>query len=552
MENVLSLQVKFIHPGKSSGVLFRVRAAQGMYAQGETPLETQADNSREIFEEILKKTRAKIALKNSDISEVLLQMTYDPSFISSMLKGVEEGKSLKTSIEEGIAQLRMKSLKMEDLFFLEKLREFEILAQKLLDVLNALKIEYPEVPFILLIENPSPLDLLDAPENLLVGVISKDVAEGSHTAILAKQMDIPLVVVKQGWALLEEGKNVVIHGNKVSLSNASAQTLTPLSHDHMTRPITKDGSLISLFLNAAFEKDLDFLSFPFVKGIGLFRTEMAFFNKDEFPSMEDQRIFYAKIFEKAGSSPIAFRVMDIGGDKIPSYFPNAPEHNPLLGWRSIRIALDRPLIFKHQIRALLRAGAGKSLYILFPLLTEASEFYPLLDLLETEMKREQEMGHPLPIKIKKGVMIEVPSFAWHFHTIAKDIDFASVGTNDLFQFFFGVDRMNPHLSKRYDVLSPIFLSFLKHISDVARENYKTLSVCGEMASKPIEALALLGLGFKTLSCTPQALTPIVHMIHSLDLKSFKAYLTPLLGLKEHSLREHLKAYAQDHKIDLGE
>jgi phosphotransferase system enzyme I (PtsP) len=539
------LNVQFLHAvnasQKISGVLFRARAVQ-----------EAGKNNQILFEDLLDKVREKIILKNSDICDVLLQMTHDPSWIEAMTRGFHEGKTLKASIEDGIVFLKLKSEKMIGSPFFEKIREFEILSQKLLDVLSAYKVIYPQTPFILLIEKPSPLDLLDPPEDLLVGVVAREVAEGSHTNILAKQMDIPLILVKQGWESLEEGKWANITHTKFFLSQEKEVVPQIPEQGDLSKSKTKDGSSISLFFNAAFEKDLEFLKTPFVKGVGLFRTEMPFLKQDEFPSTQDQQTFYTKIFEKAKGAPIAFRIMDIGGDKIPSYFPNFLEDNPLLGWRSIRISLDRPLIFKHQIRALLRAGAGKSLYILFPLLTESAEFYPLQDLLNAEIDRERELGHELPLKIKKGVMIEVPSFAWHFEAIAKDIDFASVGTNDLFQFFFGVDRMNPHLSKRYDVLSPIFLSFLKHISDVAKENYKTLSVCGEMASKPIEALALLGLGYKTLSCTPQSLKSIAAMISSLDLKSFRAYLTPLLSSKDHSLREHLKAWAQDHRIDLGE
>lgn len=543
MDTPSTLLANFIHKGPGRGVLFKPCMQDGPADFG------KFNTQHELFEIILEQVRGKLTLKDSDISSSLLMMTHDPSWLMIMTRGLNSGRNLQSSLEEGISHLRANSSKIQDLVFLEKFKEFEVIAQKMLDVLNANKIIYPTQPFILMIEKPSPLDLLDPPQELLKGLIAQDISPTSHTSILAKQMGIPVALIEDGWDLLKPGTWINLDIDKISFS-PSLSLPKQAPDDEISKPRTKDGTSISLFFNAAFEKDLEYLKLPFVKGIGLFRTEVAFFNKSKFPSTQDQQTFYSKIFKSADNAPIAFRIMDIGGDKIPSYFPNALEDNPLLGWRSIRISLDRPLLLRHQIRALLRASALKSLYILFPLLTESAEFYPLCELLESEILRERKMGHDLPTKIKKGVMIEVPSFAWQFGSIAKDIDFASVGTNDLFQFFFGVDRMNPHLAKRYDVLSPIFLSFLKHICDVARENHKTISVCGEMASNPIEALALLGLGYKTLSCTPQNLKSIANMIHTLDLKSFRAYFIPLLSSKEHTLREYIKAYAQDHQIDL--
>ncbi len=543
MDTPSSLQIKFIHKGSASGILFKPQTQNSPRDLGDF------NTQKELFEIILEKVRAKLTINNSDISSSLLMMTHDPSWLMMMTRGINAGRNLQSSIEEGISHLRLNSQKIKDPVFLEKFKEFEIIGQKILDILNANKVIYPTQPFILMIEKPSPLDLLDPPQELLKGLVTQDMSPTSHTSILAKQMGIPVALIEDSWDLLKPGAWINLDFDKISFS-PSAPLQKHATDDEISKPKTKDGTSISLFFNAAFEKDLEYLKLPFVKGIGLFRTEVAFFNKSNFPSTQDQQAFYSKIFKSADNSPIAFRIMDIGGDKIPSYFPNTSEDNPLLGWRSIRISLDRPLLLRHQIRALLRASALKSLYILFPLLTESAEFYPLCELLESEVLRERKMGHDLPTKIKKGVMIEVPSFAWQFGSIAKDIDFASVGTNDLFQFFFGVDRMNPHLAKRYDVLSPIFLSFLKHICDVARENHKTISVCGEMASDPIEALALLGLGYKTLSCSPGDLKSIANMIHTLDLKSFRAYFIPLLSSKEHTLREHIKAYAQDHQIDI--
>ena len=533
---------------KTSKIQFRVLAenkGSGILVSRPSSNKSNKDSDKESFDGVLNELRRKIGQKDTEVSTVFLQMMSDPVWLSLISDGLDKGLTTIASVEKGMSLIRHKMKDIQNVFFLERFQDYEALTLSLLDFLkNSSSFSYPKEPFFLKIEKPTPLDLLDPPEGLFLGIIAKEISESSHTNILAKQMGVALIVIEKGWEDLGEEIWVNIDVKKVYLSFSKVEISKDLAKNLTGQSRTKDGSLVSLYLNAAFEKDLDGLKLPFIKGVGLFRTEIAFLNQDVFPSVDQQRVFYESIFKRAGAAPIAFRIMDIGGDKVPAYFASTLEENPLLGWRSIRIGLDKPLMLRRQMRALIRAASGKSLYILFPMITEIAEFYPLCEILEHEIDREKKMGHPLPKEIKKGITIELPSFAWQFEKIIKDVDFFSVGTNDLFQFFFGVDRMNPHLTNRYDVLSPIFLSLLKHISDVSKENQKTITICGEMASNPLEAMVLIGLGFKMLSMSQNSLEKILKMIETLDSKDFRSFLIPLLSLSVHSLRDQVRGYAK--------
>ncbi len=247
---------------------------------------------------------------------------------------------------------------------------------------------------------------------------------------------------------------------------------------------------------------------------------------------------------------MTFRTLDVGSDKLLPYWHADREDNPALGWRSIRITLDRPAVLRHQLRALLRAGSGRNLLIMFPMVAEVAELDRLRAILALEQAHQAEQGVAPPSDLKVGAMMEVPALAWQMPALLDRVDFLSIGSNDLAQFMFAVDRGNPRIADRYDVLSPGMLSFLRSITTAAKEKNVPLSVCGEMAGRPLDAMALLGVGVRALSMSGPQVGPVKAMLRSLSLPNLELYMEGLYNLPVHSVREELRHFALDHGVVL--
>jgi phosphotransferase system, enzyme I, PtsP len=282
----------------------------------------------------------------------------------------------------------------------------------------------------------------------------------------------------------------------------------------------------------------------------LFRTEIPLLTRNAFPDVADQTAFYKRAYEQAGDRPIVFRTLDIGGDKVLPYLAHTAEDNPAMGWRAIRIGLDRPAMLRQQLRALLRAAGGRDLFVKFPMIAEIAELEAARRLLGKEIARARAEGVEEPRSIKLGVMLEVPSLLWQLPALLQRIDFLSIGTNDLAQFLFACDRGNPRLAERYDLLSAPMIALFRAVIAECNAAQKSLSMCGEMAGNPIEAMVLIGLGFRTLSVTATAVGPVKTMIRSLDAAGLARYLDEIGGRPDHSLRRWLEAYARDHAVVL--
>ncbi|MGE6786724.1 putative PEP-binding protein, partial [Ensifer adhaerens] len=225
---------------------------------------------------------------------------------------------------------------------------------------------------------------------------------------------------------------------------------------------------------------------------------------------------------------VTFRTLDIGGDKVVPYFRAAEEENPALGWRAIRLSLDRPGLLRTQLRAMLRAAAGAELKLMLPMVTEVSELRIARDLLQKEIERQSKLGEQLPRKLQFGAMLEVPALLWQLDELMTEVDFVSVGSNDLFQFAMAVDRGNARVSDRFDVLGRPFLRILRDIVRAGDRHDTPVTLCGEMASKPLSAMALLGLGFRSVSMSPTAVGPIKAMLLALDASKLGALLNAAL------------------------
>ena len=287
-------------------------------------------------------------------------------------------------------------------------------------------------------------------------------------------------------------------------------------------------------------------------GVGLFRTELQFMVASSFPRMREQQAQYSQILDAADGKPVTFRSLDIGGDKVLPYLRSIQEENPAMGWRALRLGLDRPGLLRTQIRALLHAAAGRDLKLMFPMVAEVGEFLQARALVDREVKHLRRHDHPVPENIRLGVMVEVPSLLFQLDELMTYVDFVSVGSNDLFQFFCAVDRGNTRVAERFDTLNVAFLRALKSIADSANKNHVPVTLCGELAGRPLEAMALIGLGYRDLSMSPAALGPVKAMLRTLDTSRLSARLLPRLepGHDDNKIRDVLKRFAAETDVAL--
>ena len=411
-----------------------------------------------------------------------------------------------------------------------------------------------------------PAELLDYEPDSVGALILEEGLQSAHVAIVARAMEIPLVARVPGLLLYVEpgdrlfvdgdkGKIVVHPGSKLIAEykakvKSYQETVSRINAIKDRPAVTKDGVRISLSLNAGLPMDVDRIEEVGADGVGLYRTEIPFMLETSLPDVKNQCALYKDILGKAKGQPVIFRTLDIGGDKLLPYLDMPRAENPAMGWRAIRISLDRPGLLRTQIRALLQAAAGQNLSVMIPMVTTIDEFRQARKIINLEIQRLNRMDEQLPKTIKVGVMLEVPSLAYELKTLLPEVDFVSIGTNDLIQFFFAVDRSNIMLTNLYDPLSEGFLTFLSDIVVACEREKVPLQLCGELASTPLEAMVLIGLGFRSLSMTAASIGRVKLMIESLDIDKFCVYLQRLLQRSSHNIRHACQTYAQDHGLVL--
>jgi phosphotransferase system enzyme I (PtsP) len=411
-----------------------------------------------------------------------------------------------------------------------------------------------------------PAELLEYDRTRLRAVVMQEGSPTAHVAIVARALDIPMIG-RCGNVLADArpGDPMIVDGDtgqvllrpRESVRQTFAESMAARERRKQSMAmardlpaISRDGVEVSLQMNAGLLIDLPQLEASGADGIGLYRTEVPFMVRDSFPNVRDQTEVYARVMKQANGRPVVFRTLDVGGDKALPYWSGGADENPALGWRAIRIGLDRPAILRQQLRALILAAAGRELRIMFPMISTISEFDSARKLVERERARAEARGEPTPSELKVGVMLEVPALAWQSGPLFQRADFVSIGSNDLFQFLFATDRGNPRLSRRYDVLSPAMLRFIIDLSRKADAAGVPLSVCGEMAGNPLEALALLGCGVRTLSMVPRSIAPVKTALRAADLGRLSRFVHQLADLPDHSVRERLRAYTLDRGIGI--
>ncbi|MGA9866214.1 MAG: putative PEP-binding protein, partial [Acetobacteraceae bacterium] len=308
---------------------------------------------------------------------------------------------------------------------------------------------------------------------------------------------------------------------------------------------TADGTRVQVMLNVGLGLELGQLAATGADGIGLFRTEIAMLARGSIPDVAEQAALYARVMDAAGDLPVIFRTLDLGADKMMPGDEAPEEENPAMGWRSLRVGLDRPAVLRRQLRALLLAAGGRPLSVMFPMVATVAEFRAAEALLRAEARRVS----PAPERLAVGTMLEVPALLWQLPELLKAVDFISVGSNDLMQFLFAADRGTPALSGRYDLLSPPVLDLLDHLLAAAARAGRPVpvSLCGEAAGRPLEAMALVGLGLPTLSMPATGVLPVKALLAELDLREFRPVLASLRrsAAGSASLRDPLSTWARE-------
>jgi phosphotransferase system enzyme I (PtsP) len=500
-----------------------------------------------------------------EILEAYRMFATDRGWLARMSEAVRSGLTAEAAVQRVRDETRGRLMQVTDPYLRERLYDLEDLANRLQQHLvgPAAGAEYPS-EFILVAEAMGPAELLDYAHRRIRGLVLEEGSPTMHVAIVARALDIPVVGrVAEATRVIEQGDIVVVDGDNGSVlirpradirqsveAVVAARTKRRAYYETLRDipAVTGDGVAIELLLNAGLLLDVAQLDATGAAGIGLFRTEIQLLARNTFPKEGEQTAYYQRAYEQAGERPIVFRTLDIGGDKVLPYLPRTAEDNPAMGWRAIRIGLDRPAMLRGQLRALLRAAAGRDLCVKFPMISEVAELDAARRLLERERDRIAAEGGTGPRSVKVGVMLEVPALLWQLPALLRRVDFLSVGTNDLAQFVFACDRGNPLLAERYDLLSPPMLALLRYLVRECTAAGRPLSICGEMAGNPLDAMVLIALGFRRLSMAATAIGPVKTMIRSLNAGALAEYLDEIAERPDHSLRRWFEAYARDHAV----
>ncbi|MBN9569831.1 MAG: phosphoenolpyruvate--protein phosphotransferase, partial [Alphaproteobacteria bacterium] len=461
-----------------------------------------------------------------EVIETYRLFTYDQGWRARMRDALTTGLTAEAAVERVQDDMLLRVNRLGDPLLRERAHDLDDLARRLLRHLTGDCEHEEELPpdAVLVARAMGPADLVDYRRGRILGLVLEEAASTSHVAIVARSMGVPLVgsaegitdAARAGDPIAVDGEIVEVHLRPPSEIILAFEARRAMRAHRVARfarirdlpAVTKDGVHIRLMMNAGLLFDMPQLHESGADGVGLFRTELQFMIGETMPRLADQTAFYKQVLDSAGEKPVVFRTLDLGGDKVLPYARWEREENPSLGWRAIRIALDRPALLRYQVRALLAAAAGGTLRLLLPLVSEVAEFNAARALIDREVERARLLSHPQPRQVLVGAMLEVPALAFMLPQIMRSADFVSIGSNDLFQFVFAVDRTNPRVARRYDPLNPAALTLIRQIVHSAAEASGELSLCGEMAGHPLDAMALIGLGLRTLSMQPSHIGPI--------------------------------------------
>ena len=525
---------------------------------------------REQVDDLFSKAEVGRAADYGEILETYRMFANDRGWVKRIARVIDSGLTAEAAVERVQNENRARMLKASDPYLRDRLHDLDDLANRLLKILTgtAMTAAQETLPddTIIVARAMGPAELLDYDRDKLRGLVLEEGGTGSHVTIVARALGIACVgQVENITEMVDTGDALIVDGGAGDLHVRPSQDIEAAYGEKVrfyarkqaqyramreVEPVTLDGRRISLNINAGLLVDLPHLDESGADGIGLFRTELQFMLSRSLPRHEAQVRHYRAVLDAAGDRPVVFRSLDIGSDKMLPYLSNTREDNPALGWRALRMSLDRPALMKLQVRSLLKAAGRRNLRLMFPMVAELDEFLQARKIVFAEQRRLQASQYPVPDDIKLGLMVEVPSMIWQLEAALPELDFVSVGSNDLVQYMFAADRGHPRVGGRYDVLSPAILGPLAQVVRVCAAAKVPLSLCGEMAGNPLEAMALIGIGFDNISMAPSSVGPVKAMLLKLNQSHLAKFMTPLLATPVHSLRPQLHAYARGNKIPI--
>ncbi|MEO6093766.1 MAG: phosphoenolpyruvate--protein phosphotransferase [Novosphingobium sp.] len=530
------------------------------------------DKMREQIERMANQAEFGMGGEHEEVLETYRMFAYDEGWSRRINEAIDSGLTAEAAIERVQQRTRMRMRQIDDPLLADRMHDLEDLANRLLRMVSGQLGTAASMGLrndaILIARNLGPAELLEYDRRRLKGVILEEGSLTSHVVIVARAMGIPVLGRVRGLrGLVREGEPLLLDADQGVATVRPAPAMFQAFETRFARsrerqaayaalrdvePRSLDGVRINVMINAGLREDMANLSLTGADGIGLFRTEFQFLVSATLPARERQTRLYRDVLDAAGDKPVVFRTLDIGGDKSLPYLRHDDgdgEENPAMGWRALRVALERDGLLKVQARALIEAAGGRTLNVMFPMVCEPWEFDAARAVFEGQLAFLKQRKKLLPEAIRYGAMLEVPSLAEQLDIIAPKLSFLSIGTNDLTQFFFAADRSNPKLAERYDWLSPAVLRFLKRIVDNVAGHDIDVAVCGEMGGRSLEALALIGLGIRRLSITPAAVGPIKELVCKLDVGAITAAMSGWLASPPQHFRATLQQWATDQGLN---
>jgi phosphotransferase system enzyme I (PtsP) len=525
---------------------------------------------REQIDTMAREAEFGTAGEHQEILQTYRMFAYDEGWSRRINEAIDSGLTAEAAIERVQQRTRARMQEIDDPLLQERMHDLEDLSNRLLRIVSGRMGTAAQTGLthdtVLIARNLGPAELLEYDRRRLKAVLLEEGSLTSHMTIVARAIGVPVIgrlndirhSVEEGEPILVDGDNgsIIIRPNRTLLTGfdhrmaLSQKRRAEFAAAKSLPAKTRDGVSVSVMVNAGLAEDAAALPMTGADGIGLFRTEFQFLISATMPGRDRQVRLYTKVLEAAGDRPVVFRTVDIGGDKALPYLSDVHDEaeNPAMGWRALRLSLDRATLMKAQARSLIEAAGGKILRVMFPMVSEPWEYEEARALFEEQVEWARNSHRKLPSRIEFGAMLEVPSLAEMLDQLLPRVDFLSIGTNDLTQFLFAADRSEPRLAERYDWLSPAILRFLKRVLDAARAADVPVRICGEMAGRPLEAMALIGLGAENFSITPAGVGPVKAMVRSLDASAVRVRLDQLLASPPRDMRRALKDWARRHSV----
>lgn len=529
------------------------------------------DKMREQIDGMTNQAEFGVGGEHEEVLQTYKMFAYDEGWSRRINEAIDSGLTAEAAIERVQQRTRMRMREIDDPLLADRMHDLEDLSNRLLRIvagqIGTAASQGLRRDTILLARNLGPAELLEYDRRRLKGVILEEGSLTAHVVIVARAMGVPVLGRVGGLrGIVREGDQIVLDTIQAMATVRPLPALIDAFEARFARnrekkaayaelrdvePFTRCGTRIEVMMNAGLRDDLSTMNVVGADGVGLFRTEFQFLVSATLPARERQTRLYRDVMDAAGDRPVIFRTLDIGGDKAVPYLRSdvsQADENPAMGWRGLRLALEREGLLKAQARSLLEAASGRSLYVMFPLVSEPWEFDAAKQVFVDQLAWLKSRKKLLPEAVHYGAMLEVPALAEVIDQLAPRISFLSVGTNDLTQFLFAADRANPKLASRYDWLSLPILRFLKRVVAGVEGTDVALGVCGEMGGRRLEALALLGLGLRRLSITPVSVGPIKELVRQVDLEQITAAMDQWLLSPPPNMREALSQWADDHGI----